>query len=343
MAGFETLGQNLWPVAFPLGLDLFLWLGPQLSVAPLIEWFISVSKVTQSSSYDPQLGEVLEQFAERFNLFSLLDAVPFLSVPALLSQHAPGAVSPLGQRAALPVGNALVLIAWAIVLIPIGLVLGSMYLNALASSVHATRGGVPPPLTLVAAARQAKDGATEEPAEKNTGTPQRNEIATVALNTVLKLIRALTFSGIVVAFGMLLFPIWVFVIGLAMSIAEILGLVLWGLSVGVTGFIVLHLLFVVHGVLLGERRLLRAIVESIALIRFNFASSAGLVILGVLIYQGMGYIWSLPEGNSWLLLLGILCNSGIATALITATFIFYQERIVQLPGVGGGVSAWGRG
>ena len=111
MAGFETLGQNLWPVAFPLGLDLFLWLGPQLSVAPLIEWFISVSKVTQSSSYDPQLGEVLEQFAERFNLFSLLDAVPFLSVPALLSQHAPGAVSPLGQRAALPVGNALVLIA----------------------------------------------------------------------------------------------------------------------------------------------------------------------------------------------------------------------------------------
>jgi hypothetical protein len=159
-------------------------------------------------------------------------------------------------------------------------------------------------------------------------------VALIVLNTVLKLIRVLTFSAVVVGAGTLLVPLWLILVGLALSVAEILGLVFWGLSVGAAGFVLLHMLFVVHGVLLGERRLLRAVVESIALIRFNFASSAGLVILGVLIYKGMGYIWSLPASNSWLLLLGILCNSGIATALVAATFIFYQERVVQLPGAG---------
>jgi hypothetical protein len=332
MAGFETLGQNLWPLVFPLAIDLFLWLGPRLSVAPLIELLISFSRMTQSS-FDPQIGEVLEQFAEQFNLFSLLNAIPFLSVPTLLSQHAPGAISPLGQRMALPVGNALVLIAWAIVLIPIGLVLGSVYLNTLAGSVHAARGGVPAPAAGIPAAPKTAN-TTKDAAAGSSETRRDDRLAMIALTTILKLIRVLTFSGIVVSLGMLLFPIWVFVVGLAMSIAEIFGLVLWGLCVGVAGFVVLHLLFVVHGVLLGGRRLLRAVVESIALIRFNFASSAGLVILGILIYKGLGYIWSLPEGNSWLLSLGILCNSGIATALVAATFVFYQERVARLPGVG---------
>jgi hypothetical protein len=50
----------------------------------------------------------------------------------------------------------------------------------------------------------------------------------------------------------------------------------------------------------------------------------------VLIYQGLGYVWSLPSGDSWLLLMGILGNSCIATALITGTFVFYQERIKTL-------------
>jgi hypothetical protein len=341
MAGFETLGQNLWPLVIPLAIDLFLWLGPQLSVAPLIEWFINFSRMAQSS-YDPQVGEVMKQFAEQFNLFSLLNLIPFLSVPTLLSQHTPGTMSPLGQRAALPVGNALVLIGWAIVLIPGGLILGSIYLNALASSVYAVRGGVPAPTGRIPAAAQPEDSAHDS-ADDSTTASHDDRPTTAALTTVLKLIRVLTFSGILVSIAMVLFPIWIVVVGIAMSIAMVLGWVLWGLFIGVGGFAVLHLLFVVHGVLLGERRLLRAVVESIALIRFNFPSSAGLVILVMLIYRGMGYIWSLPEGNSWLLLLGILCNSGIATALVAATFIFYQERVGRLPGIGGGVSVLGRG
>jgi hypothetical protein len=328
MAGFETLGQNVWPLAFPLALDLFLWLGPQLSVAPLIEWYITLSAKMQPS-FSPQVVEAMEQFAERFNLFSLLNAIPFLSIPSLISHHAPGTLTPLGERVALPVGNVLALLGCGIVLIPVGLVMGSLYLTALSGAVQAVRGGVPAPPASGLAMPAAK-----ELSAANAGAAAANPATMAMVNTVLKLIRVLTFSGVLVGLGVVLVPIWIVVVFLAMSVAEILGLIFWGLSVGAAGFLLLHLMFVVHGVTLGERRLLRAVVESIALIRFNFAPSAGLVILGLLIYQGMGYIWSLPEGNSWLLLLGILCNSGIATAMVTATFIFYQERIVHLPGLG---------
>jgi hypothetical protein len=91
-------------------------------------------------------------------------------------------------------------------------------------------------------------------------------------------------------------------------------------------------LFVVPGVLVGGRGLLRAIWESILLIHTQFSSVVGLVLLVVVISQGLGFVWSLPSGDSWLLLIGILGNGCIATGLTAALFVFYQERVGQLPG-----------
>jgi hypothetical protein len=51
----------------------------------------------------------------------------------------------------------------------------------------------------------------------------------------------------------------------------------------------------------------------------------------VVIYEGLGFVWSLPSGDSWALLIGILGNGCIATGLTAATFVFYQEQIGQLP------------
>jgi hypothetical protein len=36
-AGFEMVGRNLLVVTLPVALDLFLWLGPRVSVGPLVE------------------------------------------------------------------------------------------------------------------------------------------------------------------------------------------------------------------------------------------------------------------------------------------------------------------
>jgi hypothetical protein len=297
MAGFEMLGHNWWLLALPALVDLFFWLGPRLSVAPLIRTTIVLlrNQPTPDAETARRLAltiQALDRFGEQFNLFSLLGAIPLLNPPSLLVQHAPGAISPIGERLVLPVANVL----------------------ALANRVHAIRSVEAP-----APERQREQEMTAEPKRHIPGC-----------NAALKLVRILLFSAGLLAIGIVLLPIWLAMLTAAAAVADVLLLLTWGLSMGLLSFAVIHLLFVVHGVLLGERGLFRAILESIVLIRSNFPSCVGLVLAIVLIYQGLGYVWSLPSGDSWLLLMGILGNSCIATALITGTFVFYQERIKTL-------------
>jgi hypothetical protein len=320
MAGFEIFARNWWPLAIPLLLDLFLWLGPQLSIAPLMTAFLRLVKSTQPAA-DPTAIQALETFGQKFDLFSIISIVPLLNTPSLLARHAPGVVSPLGERAVLPVANVLALAAWGIALAPVGLLTGFTYMNALARSVRLTHPA-------------GEETSTGDPAASKAGEGTDTELLIVglALNTLLKLIRVLSFAAILFVAGVVFLLIWIVVSGAAAVIADIFGLVASGLIMGIGSFVALHLLFVLHGMLLGERRLPRAIVESVALVRVNFLPVTGLVLLAILIYEGLGYVWSLPPGDSWLLVVGILCNSGVATALILATFVFYQDRLAQLAG-----------
>ena len=143
-AGFEMIGRNLSFITLPVLLDLLLWLGPRISVAPLLEQLVAF--LLSRPSPDPetarqvvQMTQLVGQYAERSNLFSLLSAFPLLNVPSLLAQRSPGGVSPLGTAHVLLTSNVLMVMAWAIVLVPIGLVLGFVYLNGLARWVRAMR------------------------------------------------------------------------------------------------------------------------------------------------------------------------------------------------------------
>jgi hypothetical protein len=332
-AGFEMLGQNLWPLALPVLVDLFFWLGPRLSLAPLLDRVVTILKAQPAP--DPevtrqvvQTTQLLEKFGEQFNLFSLLSMLPLLNVPSLLASHAPGVVSPLGEARVLLVASAPALMAWGVVLVPIGLLLGFMYLSSMARRVRAAwsaqerQASASPPTAF-------RLGEADEPALAGVEGAGQDAPAT---SWVGRLIRFFLFaSGLLVA-GIVLVPIWSLLVGVTVAIAEIFGLVLQALSIGLASYIVLHFLFVVHGVLLGRRGLLRAMWESVVLIHTHLPSVVGLVLVVVVIYRGLGYVWSLPSGDSWSLLIGILGNSCIVTALITATFVFYRERIGLLPG-----------
>jgi hypothetical protein len=299
MAGFEMLGRNWWLLVLPVIVDLFFWLGPQLSIAPLMREALAT---LESPPWPLPAMQVPEQFAERFNLFSLLTTVPLLSPPSLLAQHVPEATSPIGERVVLPITSGLALTGWGVLLIPAGALMGFAYLNSLARSVYALR-----------------------PQEEDAHQEQGRSISVWPL--VLRLIRVLFFAAGLLIVRTLAIPIWYLMTGVALAIDPCLGPALQGLAVGIAGFIILHLIFVIHGVLLGKRGLLRAILESVALTQVNFPAAAGMVLIAVLIYHGLGFVWSMPNSDSWLLLIGILGNSCIATALITGTFVFYQERI----------------
>ena len=324
-AGFEMIGQHLSLIALPVLLDLLLWLGPRVSIASLVKQFAAF--LLSRPAPDPttvgqvaQMAQLIEQFGERSNLLALLSALPLLTVPSLLAQHAPGVVSPLGEPYVLSTASVLAVMAWAVVLVPIGLVLGFLYLNSLARWVHAMR----------SPDKQAPALSVDEgPAlSKADGVKKAFRVS----DSVGKFLRVFLFTAALLASGMMLAPLWMLLVGTILATVPPLGMLAWSLSIGLGSYIVLHLLFVVPGVLVGGRGLLRAIWESILLIHTQFSSVVGLVLLVVVIYQGLGFVWSLPSGDSWLLLIGILGNGCIATGLTAALFVFYQERVGQLPG-----------
>jgi hypothetical protein len=321
-AGFEMISQHLSLITLPVLLDLLLWLGPRISVAPLVEQ-LAVFLLSRPAP-DPttvrqvaQAAELMGQFGERSNLLALLSMLPLLTVPSLLAQHAPGAVSPLGEPHVLSTTSVLAVMAWAVVLVPIGLVLGFLYLNSLARWVRAVRSPDEPTPALSAGLRSEVDGARR---------------AVGVSSSVGKFIRIFLFTAGLLVAGMMLVPLWMLLVGTILATVPPLGMLVWSLSIGLGSYIALHLLFVVPGVLVGGRGLLRAIWESILLIHTQFPSVVGLVLLVVVISQGLGFVWSLPSGDSWSLLIGILGNGCIATGLTAALFVFYQERVGQLPG-----------
>lgn len=313
--GFEVVGRHLWLIILPVLLDLFLWFGPRLSTAPLFER-LAAYLVAQPMP-DPtvalqveQAVQLLGQTGERFNLFALLAALPLLDVPSLLARRVPEMMTPLGESPVLLITGVLALIAWVAVLLPAGPVLGFLYLNSLAHRVRAVR---------IAEDKSEVEAAGQVPK---------------ASSVIRKLISMFLFiTGLLMA-GIVLVPLWSLVVGIVLMVAPPIGFLVWTLSVAFGGYLALHLMFVVHGVLLGERGLFRATVESFMLIQTQFPSVVALVLLVLVIYEGLGFVWSLPSDGSWTLVVGILGNGCIATGLTAATFVFYQERVGQIPQLG---------
>ena len=66
---------------------------------------------------------------------------------------------------------------------------------------------------------------------------------------------------------------------------------------------------------------------SLRLVRF-FLPGAGLFILvSALISEGLNMLWTLPEANTWLTMVGIGGHAFIVTALIMASFIYYRDGL----------------
>jgi hypothetical protein len=313
-AGFEMLGRNLLLMALPVVLDLVLWLGPRISVGPLLRRFAGLLEMQSAADAEvaaqvAQATGLLEQFAMEFNLLSVLGGMPLLQVPSLLARRAAGGVSPLGKSHVLSVSSPFALIPWWGGLVLAGLVLGFLYLNEIAQQVRESAAlHVGDPNQTVQAGTRGGSGS--------------------ARTTMRRLLRFLLFALGVIVIGFSLVSFWLLVAALGTMIAQPLGVLLWVAGVGFISYAALHLVFVIPGLLLGRRRLLQAVGESILLSRINFSSVLGLVVLAVVIYEGLAYAWSLPASDSWALLVGIVGNAVVATGLTGAAFLFYRDRLM---------------
>jgi hypothetical protein len=94
-------------------------------------------------------------------------------------------------------------------------------------------------------------------------------------------------------------------------------------------WMLIYVLFGIHGILLNNRPLIPAISESVQIVHTNLVSTLSLFILAALLNLGLRLLWMLPDSSSWLLLAGIGGHAFVSTGIIAGSFIFYQDRYLD--------------
>jgi hypothetical protein len=303
-AGFEVVARHPGTIVVPLLLDLFLWLGPRLSLAPLFHALNGFLKESLPSSGTGAseveevyllMGQGLNEMASEFNLFSSLEPAPLLGVPTLTSIRMT-LTSPLGPRSEIIVASIFGALGWIILLTLLGLGINAVYLKIVGQSVL---------------------DETESPLAGPRALP-------VLWGQFVLLALILIVAACVLSFAVL--SVIALISLFSLTFAGFVVMMLFSMIM-FAGF---HLIFAIPGMVQLRRSPLRAIQESLLLTRGAFPSVTFLVVLILVISRGLTVVWSLPDPATWANLIGIAGHAFVSTALTAALFIFYQERLAFL-------------
>jgi hypothetical protein len=298
VTGFETVNARLELILLPLALDLFLWLGPHLSVQRLLPPIQDTMRaMVGPAGADPAtrrnletLLAALDAYGATFNVFSILSTAP-LGVPSLLAGRSPMAV-PGGLPLVWSLESVALYLLLAATFVLVGLLLGALYFGGIAQQVRDRR------VNWLQLLRQVwGDWA------------RLTALGALAL-------AALALLGLPV----------VLATGVATLFSPLVGGLVWLAGITVILWVLFYGGFALHAMLLTRRGLFAALWDSARLVQINLPHAAGLFVLVVLINVGLGLVWSIPRPNSWLMLLGVGGHALISTALVAATFVFYQDR-----------------
>ncbi len=320
-AGFEIVARHPAIILTPLLLDLFLWLGPRLSLAPIfteLGQFCSTYSSVQASPALPvadqllralaqifnvrteqllqSLTEISETGATRYNLFATLSPAPLLGAPTVMAARLT-VERPMGARPEIVVASPFVVCAWVVLLTVIGLGISAVYLRVVGRQVIA-----------------------------------ETEVTLPGPQSSLALWRQLTALALTLLF--ILGSLWL----VGLSFVMLVGLLSRGLayfaltfSFALLMFVVFHFIFAIPGMVQLRRSPLHALQESILLTRVDFVNVSFLVLLILVITRGFNVVWRLPDPATWSTLVGIAGHAFVSTALITTLFVFYQDRLNFLP------------
>ena len=297
VGGFETVNRQLWLILPPLLLDLFFWLGPQLSIKPMVD---TIARDLQNMALGAPPGSLISQSAqnwqqfttvsESINLFWALSTAP-LGVPSMMAWRTSEAVS-THWLGVMGVGNPLINLILLVALSTIGLFAAAIYFEGIAQAVRDGR------FDLIALLRR------------------------VGLVWVYLIGFAICVLVVSAVLGV---PAFAFSMLLA-ALNNVLGSAALALTFSLVFWVLVFGLFTPHAITLGQRGLFSALWESLALVRRNLGPTTGLVATVLLLYVGLGLVWTLAPADSWMNLIGVLAHAVVSTALVTATFVYFQDR-----------------
>ena len=293
--GFGIVTKRWWLILPPIVLDLYYWLGPSLSITPLLRRISSTLTLPFDTLADygevaGQLGAVLEEAANATDLSTLLSS-RILGVPALITGETPAL--PLSfHPATIEISSPWVFLSAFIALSLVGLLAACFYLGMVAQEVRDSH------IDIV-----------------------------YLLRRIPYLWLRLILASLVIILGgtLVLLPASIMI-----SVASLFGQgvtsLMQSLLVASVLWIGIYLYFVPRAILLGDETVLRSFSTSIQLVRSSFWATLGLIILVFIIDNGLYLVWQLLLVNPWGTLVAIIGNAFVGTGLAAATLVFYRDR-----------------
>ena len=291
-AGFDVIAGHIYLILVPLGLDIFLWLGPHLRieelVRPLLRSMVVVLSQGGMSSGDlALLQRGLQDFSHGFNLFALLHTLP-IGIPSL-NYGRTLLDTPLRAPLMIEVTNLAAFALTWVMLTLAGWIAASLFYHWIAE--------------------------TTAPARRPDGLKR-------AANSLVQGVLLCGLWALLVLLATI--PISLFITVLA---AINTGLAQVALLLGLFAFMwFLPLIFFSgHGIFAYQQNLFQSIGTAFRMTRFTLPSSALFILSALLISQGLVFLWRVPPADSWLTMVGIAGHAFVTTALLAASFIYFRN------------------
>lgn len=318
-AGFELTTRHWWLLLIPVLLDLFLWLGPRLSLQPLIEQLL-VQWPTEVILIDPR--PILELLAPRTNMFTYL-SVTFIGAPALMNGLVPEQ-TPLAS-AVIEIATVEWWLGLALLFTVVGLFLAAIFYSLVGRAVVGD--------TAMKGDTTMDGDSNPHPARHKEQQAQQDQW--LSRLSLLQLIPRtwLRFFALAALFLLLFAAIILpvsFMVALVGLVSQQMAVIL-ALSTPVLFFwALIFLSFTPQGLVLTRRPFLKNVWESVRLLQINLIQAISLLVIVALVNWVLKQLLLAADNGSWLTLVSILGHAFITTALLAATFIFYRDRYTIL-------------
>ena len=295
--GFNLIATHPYLMLFPLLLDVFFWFGPFYRIKDLLSptleemvQVISASMVdTDSVITLESIRSVWDELLSNFNLFSSLRTYP-IGIPSLLASK--GYTSnPLGNPILFEVGSSSNALNIIFICSFIGLLLGGLYYTLISHLV------------------------VNSDEQKTTSAFFKPIAQSFVLVLVLLLILVL-----------LSFPVLCFLSSISVLLPTMGTIPLIILGV-ILIWVLLPFVFSPHGIFTKQLNAVKAISLSSKFVRISSMATSFFLIIAVSLSYGMDLLWTTPEPDSWLFLLGLIGHAFVSSGILAASFIYYRDGI----------------
>jgi hypothetical protein len=286
-AGFDKIAAQPLLLIPPILLDLFLWFGPRLTIPTIFEE-LSKFIIAPTGMEEAIVEQIRSSFIELGARVNLFSVMSSfpLGISTLMAGRRP-ITSPVGDGSVIQLTNPLVMFMSLVVILAIGQGIGAQFHRWIA--------------------RQTAPG--EEQIDQWKATVKAILLAVVVFSLAFLILFGFSLVAVLASLLLPLFGFMVAFLGFSF--------ILWAF---------IYLIFTPHGIILNRLGIVRAMMESTTLVRWNILPVVGYLGLAYGITYLTNLVWVLPDEGSWFSILAVVGHAFVSATLLAGSYAFYQDR-----------------